>query len=324
MTTRNGEVAKERLQNDTTFRSYSSAQVKEYANRRGGYPVALINELISKHAETGGEFDSLLDLGCGPGNSTRDIAIHFDHAVGVDPGPGMVQAAQEIGGSSKTGLIEFLQGEAEVCEGVADNSVDMITAATSGHWFDMERFWHTADRVLKPGGTAAFFTIWRIFYHPVTVPEAKEIQDILVELEQGDAALGPFQKPGNWLLMGLYKDLQMPWSLKSPCGAFPESRYERKVFNAEGKPDANGKYMCGVRTLKLDDAAKGIATISAATRWREAHPQLADTEKDCVNGAFSRIRSILRERADQGAVPFGEEMISLVGPTVLVTVKKRV
>lgn len=235
----------------------------------------------------------------------------------------MVQAAKENGGISKTGPIEFLQGDAEACEGIEDESVDMITAATSGHWFDMERFWPTADRVMKPGGTVAFFTIWRIFYHPVDSPEAREIQNILVELEQGNARLGPYQKAGNWLLMRLYKDLQMPWSLDSPCTAFAESSYLRQVFNAGGEPDEDGQYVCGVRTMKLDDAAKGIAMISAATRWREAHSELAETEKDCVVEAFERIRMILRERGGQGDVVLGEEMISLVGPTVLVTVKKK-
>ena len=311
------------LTNDTTFRSYSAAQVKEYAQRRGGYPTRLIDEIVSKHARTGGTLNSLLDLGCGPGNSTRDLAIHFDHAIGLDPGAGMVQAAKEIGGASKKGSIDFIQGEGEACSGIPDNSIDMITAATSAHWFDMERFWHAADRVLRPGGTVAFFTIWRICYHPVDAPEAKEIQEILFELEQGDGALGPYQKGGNWLLMGLYERLRMPWELERRCEAFPHSSYERQVWNAQGKPKKDGEYICGVRTMKLDDAAKGIATISAVTRWREAHREMANTEKDCVTEAFSRIREILRAQGGQGDVPLGEEMISLVGPTVLVTVKKR-
>lgn len=28
----------------------------------------------------------LLDVGCGPGNATRDVALSFDEAIGVDPG----------------------------------------------------------------------------------------------------------------------------------------------------------------------------------------------------------------------------------------------
>lgn len=322
------------LNNDTTFRSYTTSQAAEYASRRGGYPSALISALLAKHRSTGGQCTSLLDLGCGPGNSTRNLAVHFEHTVGLDPGERMIASAREIGGVTKTGKpIEFLQGEAEACEGIEDSSVDMITAATSGHWFDMQRFWPTADRIMKPGGTVAFFTIWRIWYHPFDAAEAEEIQEILMELEQGNAlegSLGPWLKEGNWLLMNLYEGLKMPWQLEQPCDAFPKEGYDRQVWNLDGRPsdapefqgDESKGYMCGVRTMKLDDAAKGIATGTAVTLWREAHPELAGTERDCVNEAFERIRKILRRKGGQGNVPEGEEMISLVGPTVLVTVKK--
>lgn len=243
----------------------------------------------------------------------------------------MISSAQKIGAATKSGEpVRFLQGEAEICAGIKDESVDLITAATSGHWFDMSRFWPTADRVLKPGGTVAFFTIWRIWYHPADAPEAEEIQRILIELEQGDSlegSLGPWQKEGNWLLMGLYEGLKMPWQLKQPCNAFMEDEYERIVWNPSGSPELQGDeiqgYMSGVRTMRLDEAAKAIATISAVTRWREAHPELVSMEKDCVEEAFARIRRVLREKGGQGDVPPGEEMISLVGPTVLVTVKKK-
>src|ERR1700761_6580742 len=148
---------------DTTFRNYSPAQVQEYAKGRGGYPQALIKEVVKLHASTGGAFETLVDLGCGPGSATRDLATHFEHAIGIDPSPEMVRSASELGGNAKASPIRFIQDEAELCESIPDNSVDLISAATSGHWFDMDKFWPTAARVLKPGGTVAFFTIWRIF-----------------------------------------------------------------------------------------------------------------------------------------------------------------
>jgi hypothetical protein len=48
---------------DTTFRGYSSAQVEEYASRRGGYPQRLIDEIVHLHTSTGGTLGTLLDLG---------------------------------------------------------------------------------------------------------------------------------------------------------------------------------------------------------------------------------------------------------------------
>lgn len=277
---------------DTTFRSYSTAQVKEYAQRRGGYPQRLIDEIIKIHAETRGSFESLLDIGCGPGSATRDLALHFDSATGIDPSAEMIKTASEIGGRAKESSIHFMQGEAELCKDVPDQSVDLITAATSGHWFDMDRFWPTAARVLKFGGTVAFFTIWRIYVHPDTTPRAEEIQRILVELEQ--KTLGPYQKPGNWSLMGLYHDLKMPWHIHSPCLSFEELSYQRQVWNQHGVQGNDGTYVSGEKVMSFDEVEKAIATISAVTRWREAHPDLARTESDCVKAAFSTIRRMLQ------------------------------
>jgi SAM-dependent methyltransferase len=297
---------------DTTFRGYSSGQVEEYARRRGGYPPQLINEIVKLHASTGGAFGSILDLGCGPGSATRDLAVHFDYAFGLDPSNEMVRTASALGGQAQLAPIYFLQGDAEVCNGIPDHSIDLITAATSGHWFDMERFWPTAARILKPGGTVAFFTIWRIYVHPTLTPHADEVQKILIELEQG--TLGPYQKAGNWSLMGLYNDLRMPWSISTPCNDFPESSYSRQVWNPNGMPEPDGSYVCGEKVMTLDEAEQAIATISAVTRWREAHPKLAHTDKDCVVAAFKQIKSIL----DAGP----DDKITMVGPTVLVTLKR--
>ena len=302
-----------RLPNDTTFRSYSSAQVLEYARRRGGYPQKIIEEIVALHASTESAFESLLDIGCGPGTATRQLAAHFDHATGIDPSPAMVQSAIELGGDARKAPIRFIQDETEVCKNIPDQSIDLITAATSAHWFDFEQFWPTAARILKPNETVAIFNMWRIYCHP-SMPHANEIQRILFELEQGPDALGPYQKPGNWSVMNEYKDLRMPWSIFPPCSSFSETSYRRQVWNEKGLPSKDGSYVYGERTTTLEEAEQAIATISAVTRWRDAHAELANTPEDCVRAASAQIRRILGpEEADR---------FTMVGATVLITVKK--
>ena len=116
-------------QHEQTFRGYTVDQAKEYATSRRGYPPRLVEEVIKAHTDTGGALGTVLDLGCGPGNSTRDLAVHFDHAIGLDPGASMVSAATQLGGDARNGPINFVQGEAEVCEGIPDQSVDLVSAA---------------------------------------------------------------------------------------------------------------------------------------------------------------------------------------------------
>ena len=312
--------------NDTTFRSYTSAQVPEYARRRGGYPQKLIDKIISIHTKIGGALNCVLDLGCGPGNATRDLAAHFQHAIGLDPSAEMVKTANEIENNpGNERPIAFMNGEAETCPDIADDSVDLITAGTAAHWFDMERLWPTAARILKHNGTVAFFTIWRIYLYPSSTPDAAtiaEIQRILIELETGTGTetLGPYQKSGNWSLMGLYKDLEMPWSSSglrssSSVSCFSRSSYQRHLWNGEGRPDGDGSFMCGERLMSLEELEKAIGTISAASRWREAHPEMAHTEKDCIKVAFAKIRGLLKSAGES-------EQLTMVGPTVLITIKK--
>jgi trans-aconitate 3-methyltransferase len=40
---------------------------------------------------------------CGSGASTRGLANHFDHAIGIDPGRELILQTRSIGGQTKTG-----------------------------------------------------------------------------------------------------------------------------------------------------------------------------------------------------------------------------
>ena len=118
---------------DPTFRSYSSKQAATYASQRLSYPSQLYAAVLEQHAATGGSFGKLVDVGCGPGNATRDVAGEFDEALGVDPGEAMIAAAREKGGRTRTGAeVRYVVGAAEELvgvEGVGEGSVDLVTAA---------------------------------------------------------------------------------------------------------------------------------------------------------------------------------------------------
>ena len=118
---------------DPTFRSYSAEQAKVYASQRLSYEPAIYDVVLDYHNTTGGQFGLVLDCGCGPGNATRDIALSFDQAIGVDAGSAMIDTAKEIGGLTKSGsAIRFEVSPAEEFSHIKDlepGSVDMITSA---------------------------------------------------------------------------------------------------------------------------------------------------------------------------------------------------
>lgn len=146
---------------DPTFRSYSADEAKVYATNRLSYSEALYNVILQHHASTGGKFNLLLDVGCGPGNATRDMALSFDKAIGTDPGEEMIGAARNLGGKTKSGdgIHYEVCGAEELStvEGLK-GGVDLLIAAMAAHWFDMDKFWAEAAKVVKPGGTVALWT----------------------------------------------------------------------------------------------------------------------------------------------------------------------
>ena len=117
---------------DPTFRSYSSLQAKHYSESRLSYASELYTKVLRYHAETGGSFDTVLDVGCGPGNATRDLALSFNNAVGIDPGVEMIESARQLGGVTlKEQPIRFQVAAAEACASVKEvaNGVDILVAA---------------------------------------------------------------------------------------------------------------------------------------------------------------------------------------------------
>ena len=124
---------------DPTFSNYTNEQARDYAKSRGSYTDLLIQIIIDHHIKTGGNLKSLVDVGCGPGNSTRSLAVEFDHAIGLDPGIEMISTARDNGGKTATRQpIKYVVSRAEtmaesVCSELqfeeSTGGVDLITAA---------------------------------------------------------------------------------------------------------------------------------------------------------------------------------------------------
>ena len=124
---------------ERTFRQYTSAQAKNYAANRRTYHDHLFEVIFDHHRSTGGLFGTLLDVGCGPGRSTRPLAKHFDMAYGLDASPEMINTARSIGleanaaETARGERIEFVVGKAEDTDALPDarGKVNLLTSATA-------------------------------------------------------------------------------------------------------------------------------------------------------------------------------------------------
>lgn len=97
-------------------------------------------------------FTSVLDVGCGTGQSARAMADIADEVAGLDLSLEMLRRA------SHNERILLAAGRAEQLP-FADGRFDLVTAGLAFHWFDREVFLGEARRVLRPGGWITLYNI---------------------------------------------------------------------------------------------------------------------------------------------------------------------
>ncbi len=129
-----------------------SATVKNYDQYRPSYPSKLIDWIISKTKIKSS--DTVVDIGCGTGISTRLFADREFKVIGVDPNEDMLKAARKRGSSAT-----YQKGDAENTN-LKANSANLIISAQAFHWFAVDKTMKEFKRILKPGAFCVAF--WNV------------------------------------------------------------------------------------------------------------------------------------------------------------------
>lgn len=128
----------------TPVRNWFERGGQAYARFRPEYPVELGQFLASVSPRR----SLAVDVGCGSGQLTRLLAMHFDQVLGLDP------SADQVAHATPHKNIRVGCAAAESIP-VADRSVDLVTAAQAAHWFDLPRFYGEVRRIAAPDGVIA-------------------------------------------------------------------------------------------------------------------------------------------------------------------------
>ena len=116
----------------------------DYARSRPNYPAELVTALAAACAAQ----ERALDVGCGNGQLSVALADAFAEVIGTDP------SESQIASAKRHPRVRY-RIEAAESIGEPDQSLDLVVAAQAAHWFDLDRFYSEARRVLKPGGVLA-------------------------------------------------------------------------------------------------------------------------------------------------------------------------
>ncbi|KAF9560509.1 S-adenosyl-L-methionine-dependent methyltransferase [Agrocybe pediades] len=231
----------------------STFNASVYASSRPTYPIQLFEHIFAFHgrgtnhgAAAKPQWNRAVDVGCGTGQATTRLTP-FKEVIGVDPSLGMLEKARkhvlESTGAGQTTNYRFVQGSAEDMKKAVpeDESVDLVVAgglldvassAQAAHWFDWSKVWPETSRVLRPGGTAAFW-----IYAEFRLPQFPSLGPKITAYAQGTdplTSLGPhFERPGRTVLERHLVDVPEPAQISKDICLEP---LERVYFCGEDVP----------------------------------------------------------------------------------------
>jgi len=127
-----------------TFKDHFSGHASGYRDARPLYPDALFDWLAREAPSRA----LVWDAGCGNGQASVALAARFERVFATDP------SASQIANAQAKPNIEYRVEPGEQCS-LPDASADLAIVAQALHWFDFERYFAEAARVLKRGGVLA-------------------------------------------------------------------------------------------------------------------------------------------------------------------------
>ncbi len=171
------------------FKDHFSGHAASYAAYRPGYPPELFRFL----AACCDARRQAWDCATGNGQTAVELAGYFDSVIATDASGAQVAAARAHP------KVRYRVATAED-SGLDDRSIDLITVAQALHWFDIDRFFGEALRVLVPGGVLAAWSygLCRI---------APAVDALVLELYR---RLDPYWPPERRMIDEGYAGIELP------------------------------------------------------------------------------------------------------------------
>lgn len=166
-----------------------------YAHFRPEYPDALAHWLAAESPDPA----LAVDVGCGNGQLTLQLARHFDRVLGLDP------SAEQLAHAAPHPHVAYAHATAEQLP-AEDGSASLVAAAQAAHWFDLPRFYAEVRRISKPGAVLAL-----ISYGVLTL-DSSPLDERFQQFYAGE--IGPYWPAQRKLVDTGYASLPFPFHEK--------------------------------------------------------------------------------------------------------------
>ena len=186
-----------------SFKDHFSGHADRYARYRPDYP----HELFEYLATLTPRRENALDCATGNGQAAAGLVGYFQRIIATDG------SYQQLQHARSHPSIVYICNLAEQ-PAFKDRSIDLMVAGQAAHWFDHERFYAEARRVLRTQGALAVWTYGMASIDPMIDAQVLRFYRDVV---------GPYWPPERRYIESAYRDL--PFALREE----PTPRLEIKV-----------------------------------------------------------------------------------------------
>lgn len=226
----------------TAFRDHFAFAGTSYAAHRPHYPPDLYEWLASRSPA----HERAWDCGTGSGQAAVALAKWYAEVVATDA------SVSQLASAGGTSGVLYVAMAAEAAALTAE-SMDLVVVAQALHWFDHERFFAEADRVLRRGGALAVWSYGLVGIEP-------SVDQVLRAFYHD--TLGDYWPVERAMVESGYVDIALP---------YPETAAPRFIMEAEWTLDQLGGF---------------LSTWSAVGRFRMA------TQHDPVPDVMKQLREV--------------------------------
>ncbi|MCB1222109.1 MAG: class I SAM-dependent methyltransferase [Planctomycetales bacterium] len=201
---------------------------QDYADHRPGYPAKLYDML--ERYRIGGSGQRILDLGCGTGLFSRELARRGADVTGLDVSHELIEQANRLDTEAGVSL-DYVVATAEETF-FPDASFDVITAAACWHWFEHDAATAEVQRILRDGGELV--TLW-YYWLPLPGTACEATEQLILKYNPAwpyhsklggfDGALKRFTADNCWDIQGFLFDTPV---------AFTHEQWRRRMFACAG------------------------------------------------------------------------------------------
>lgn len=172
-------------------RNWFEQDGQAYARFRPQYPPELAVYLASLAPDN----TIAVDVGCGNGQLTQLLALHFDSVFGLD------SSEDQIANICAHERITYRCASANQLP-LADSSASLITAAQAAHWFDLPKFYGEVRRIALPAAVLALISYGVLSLEP-------SLNDRFEYFYQNE--IGPYWPPERKLVDTGYSSIEFPF-----------------------------------------------------------------------------------------------------------------